>query len=101
MSFFLHKDRGQVLVVNRDEEEASPPSYPLGVRLGGYEHRARGPRTDFRSTVRPRAEGQTRVDSQMTSHDTVWIVDSTHRLVAVRERLRRTKPKPRASSGER
>jgi hypothetical protein len=30
MSFFLHKDRGQLLVVNGEEEEASPPSYPYG-----------------------------------------------------------------------
>src|SRR5215211_116962 len=30
VSFVLHKDRGQVLVVN-GEEEASPPSYPLRV----------------------------------------------------------------------
>jgi hypothetical protein len=36
MSLFLHKDCGQVLVVNgEEEEEASPPSYPLGVPLGG------------------------------------------------------------------
>jgi hypothetical protein len=33
MSFFLHKDCGQVQMVNgEEEEEASPPSYPLGVR---------------------------------------------------------------------
>jgi hypothetical protein len=32
MSLLLHKDRGQVLVVNREEKEASPPSYPFGVR---------------------------------------------------------------------
>jgi hypothetical protein len=32
MSLLVHKDRGQVLVVNREEKEASPPSYPLGVR---------------------------------------------------------------------
>lgn len=32
MSLLLHKDRGQVLVVNREEKEASPPSYPSGVR---------------------------------------------------------------------
>src|SRR4029450_2171481 len=30
MSLLLHKDRGQVLVVNREEKEASPRSYPLG-----------------------------------------------------------------------
>jgi hypothetical protein len=33
MSLFLHKDCGEVLVVNgEEEEEASPPSYPFGVR---------------------------------------------------------------------
>ena len=30
MSFLLQKDRGQVPVVNGEEKEASPPSYPLG-----------------------------------------------------------------------
>jgi hypothetical protein len=30
MSFFLHKDCGQVPVVNGEEKKASPPSYTLG-----------------------------------------------------------------------
>jgi hypothetical protein len=34
MSLLLHKDRGQVLVVNREEKEASPPSYPFGGTKG-------------------------------------------------------------------
>jgi hypothetical protein len=35
VSFLLHKDRGQVPVVN-GEEEASPPSYPSGCTPLGY-----------------------------------------------------------------
>jgi hypothetical protein len=36
MSFFLHKDCGQVPVVNGEEKEASPPLYtPMDVPLGG------------------------------------------------------------------
>jgi hypothetical protein len=34
MSLLLHKDRGQVLVINREEKEASPPSYPFGRTSG-------------------------------------------------------------------
>jgi hypothetical protein len=34
MSFFLHKDCGQVPVVNGEEKEASPPLYPYGRTLG-------------------------------------------------------------------
>jgi hypothetical protein len=36
MSLLLHKDREQVLVVNREEKEASPPSYPYGRTPWGY-----------------------------------------------------------------
>jgi hypothetical protein len=35
VSLFLHKDRGQVPVVN-SEEEASPPSYPIRAYALGY-----------------------------------------------------------------
>jgi hypothetical protein len=34
MSLLLHKDHGQVLVVNREEKEASPHSYPFGRTAG-------------------------------------------------------------------
>jgi hypothetical protein len=36
MSFFLHKDCGQVPVVNGEEKEASPPLYPYGRTPWGY-----------------------------------------------------------------
>jgi hypothetical protein len=36
MSFLLHKDCGQVPVVNGEEKEASPPLYPYGRTPWGY-----------------------------------------------------------------
>jgi hypothetical protein len=36
MSFFLHKDCGQVPVVTGEEKEASPPLYPHGRTPWGY-----------------------------------------------------------------
>src|SRR5215211_6677409 len=60
VSFVLHKDRGQVLVVN-GEEEASPPSYPLrvyplGVRrvCAGQRHPRKVVRTSLPSRVSPK-----------------------------------------------
>src|SRR5215204_5036284 len=60
VSLFLHKDRGQVPVVN-DEEEASPPSYPLrvyplGVRrvCAGQRHPRKVVRTSLPSRVSPK-----------------------------------------------